>query len=66
MAAVKIKSYASPGCILLAFDWPDGKDHPDFLGKSETGTVALMRDPRGGQIAIFSTSSSAISSLRRS
>lgn len=39
MVGTKIKIYASPSCVLLAFDWPDGKDHPDFLG------FAIERDP---------------------
>lgn len=39
MAAVSAKAYASPGCVLLAFDWPDGEQHPDFLG------FAIRRSP---------------------
>ena len=39
MAAAAIKAYASPGCVLLAFDWPDGGDHQDFLG------FAIKRNP---------------------
>jgi len=46
MTKVKVKAYASPGCVLLAFDWPDGKDYEDFLG------FAIERRPgysRGGE-----------------
>src|SRR5512136_839152 len=32
MAKVKIRSFASPTLILLAFDWKDGGDRDDFLG----------------------------------
>jgi phosphatidylserine/phosphatidylglycerophosphate/cardiolipin synthase-like enzyme len=30
--AVRVRTYLSPGLVLLAFDWPDGARHPDFLG----------------------------------
>src|SRR4051794_15509813 len=30
VAEVKIKTYASPSCVLLTFDWKDGANHPDF------------------------------------
>ena len=36
---VRIRAYASPGCVLLAFDWPDGSRYDDFLG------FAIQRDP---------------------
>lgn len=39
MSSVSIKPYASPTCVLLAFDWPDGEQHPDFLG------FAIRRTP---------------------
>ncbi len=39
MAKATVKAYASPGCVLLAFDWADGKDHPNFLG------FAIRRNP---------------------
>jgi hypothetical protein len=39
MNKAKVKSYASSGCVLLPFDWPDGKLHEDFLG------FAIERDP---------------------
>src|SRR5574338_1353897 len=39
MSKVKVRSYASPSVVLLAFDWPDGKDHDDFLG------FAIKRKP---------------------
>jgi phosphatidylserine/phosphatidylglycerophosphate/cardiolipin synthase-like enzyme len=39
MANVTIKPYASPTCVLLAFDWEDGTQHPDFLG------FAIRRTP---------------------
>lgn len=42
MAKVTIKAYASPTCILLAFDWPDGEKHSNFLG------FAIRRDPGYG------------------
>ena len=43
MARVAIKAYASPSCVLLCFDWPDGTDHSDFLG------FAIKRDPGYGR-----------------
>src|SRR5437016_11650775 len=39
MAKASVKAYASPGCVFLAFDWPDGKKHSDFLG------FAIRRKP---------------------
>jgi hypothetical protein len=39
MVNVTVKSYASPTCVLLAFDWPDGTQHADFLG------FAIRRTP---------------------
>jgi phosphatidylserine/phosphatidylglycerophosphate/cardiolipin synthase-like enzyme len=36
---VAVKTYASPTCVLLAFDWPDGAQHQDFLG------FAIRRTP---------------------
>jgi phosphatidylserine/phosphatidylglycerophosphate/cardiolipin synthase-like enzyme len=42
MTGVTIKSYASPTCVLLAFDWPDGAQHADFLG------FAIRRTPGFG------------------
>ncbi len=42
MANVTIKSYASPMCVLLAFDWEDGTQHEDFLG------FAIRRTPGFG------------------
>ncbi|MGZ9724015.1 phospholipase D-like domain-containing protein [Rhizobium miluonense] len=39
MGSVTAKAYESPSCILLAFDWPDGTAHPDFLG------FAIQRAP---------------------
>jgi len=35
----KIRPYTSPTLVLLAMDWPDGANHPDFLG------FAIMRSP---------------------
>ncbi|MDW3687202.1 phospholipase D-like domain-containing protein [Cupriavidus sp. CV2] len=29
---VKVRGYLSPTLVLLAFDWPEGKDRDDFLG----------------------------------
>ena len=43
MAQVSVKAYASPGAVLLAFDWPEGQNHPDFLG------FAISRDPGYGK-----------------
>lgn len=40
---VRLRAYASPGCVLLAFDWPDGGRHDDFLG------FAIQRDPGYGR-----------------
>lgn len=42
MNKVRIRAYASPGCVLLAFDWPDGGRHEDFLG------FAIQRSPGYG------------------
>lgn len=36
---VKVRSYLSPTLVLLAFDWPDGTAHPNFLG------FAIRRSP---------------------
>src|SRR5262245_37985759 len=36
---VAVRAYASPTVILLAFDWPAGAKHPDFLG------FAIRRSP---------------------
>ena len=36
---VIVRAYASPTLVLLALDWPEGKDHPDFLG------FAISRSP---------------------
>jgi len=30
--SVKVRAYASPTLVLLALDWPKGKQHDDFLG----------------------------------
>lgn len=38
-----VKAYASPTCVLLAFDWPEGVYHSDFLG------FAIRRDPGFGK-----------------
>ena len=35
----QVKTYASPSCILLTFDWEEGKNHPDLLG------FAIRRSP---------------------
>ena len=40
---VRTRAYASPGCVLLAFDWPDGGQHDGFLG------FAIQRDPGYGR-----------------
>lgn len=34
-----VRAYASPTAVLLAFDWEEGKNHPDFLG------FAIRRSP---------------------
>ncbi|MFM0740781.1 phospholipase D-like domain-containing protein [Paraburkholderia xenovorans] len=36
---VSVRSYLSPTLVLLAFDWPDGKNRDDFLG------FAIKRTP---------------------
>jgi hypothetical protein len=38
-SGVVVKTYASPTCVLLAFDWPDGSEHENFLG------FAIRRTP---------------------
>src|SRR2546425_3137315 len=43
MTKVLARTYLSPTLVLLAFDWPDGKDHADFLG------FAIKRDPGHGE-----------------
>src|SRR5262245_39245980 len=32
MADVTVRSFCSPNVVLLAFDWPDGARHDDFVG----------------------------------
>ncbi len=49
MAPVKAKAYASPTCVLLALDWPDGK-RKDFLGFAIRRKPGF-RDPRTNQQA---------------
>jgi hypothetical protein len=44
MTNVTIKPYASPTCVLLAFDWPDGERYPDFLG---FGVLQRHKERRG-------------------
>jgi phosphatidylserine/phosphatidylglycerophosphate/cardiolipin synthase-like enzyme len=36
---VALRAYTSPTLVFLAFDWPDGGAHPDFIGFS------IKRDP---------------------
>jgi phosphatidylserine/phosphatidylglycerophosphate/cardiolipin synthase-like enzyme len=43
MTKTRVRAYASPTCVLLAFDWDDGSTHPDFLGFS------IRRDPGYGK-----------------
>ncbi|WOH80325.1 phospholipase D-like domain-containing protein [Bradyrhizobium sp. BEA-2-5] len=43
VTAVTVKAYASPSCVLLAFDWMDGAEHKDFLG------FAIQRNPGYGR-----------------
>ncbi|MCA1385654.1 hypothetical protein I6F21_08650 [Bradyrhizobium sp. NBAIM03] len=43
VAAVTVKAYASPSCVLLTFDWKDGAEHEDFLG------FAIQRNPGYGR-----------------
>lgn len=40
---VRVRAYTSPTLVLLAYDWPAGKDHADFLG------FAIRRDPGHGK-----------------
>ena len=37
-----VRAYTSPTLVFLAFDWPDGANHADFLGFS------ILRDPGFG------------------
>jgi hypothetical protein len=30
--SVAVRAFTSPTLVLLAFDWPEGDDHRDFLG----------------------------------
>jgi phosphatidylserine/phosphatidylglycerophosphate/cardiolipin synthase-like enzyme len=39
MSKVKVRAYVSPTLVLLAFDWPEGPKHSDFLG------FAIKRSP---------------------
>src|SRR5262249_39298592 len=43
MTKAKVRAYASPGCVLLAFDWTEGSTHEDFLG------FAIQRSPGYGR-----------------
>jgi hypothetical protein len=36
---VAVRAYTSPTLVLLAMDWPEGNNHPDFLG------FAILRAP---------------------
>ena len=40
---VRARAFTSPTLVLLAYDWPAGKDHPDFLG------FAIRRSPGHGK-----------------
>lgn len=40
---VRARAYTSPTLVLLAYDWPAGKDHADFLG------FAIRRSPGHGK-----------------
>lgn len=42
MSKATVRAYASPTCVLLAFDWEDGANFNDFLGFS------IQRDPGYG------------------
>src|SRR5258707_13829033 len=42
MSATVVRAYASPTCVLLAFDWAEGASYPDFLG------FAIERTPGYG------------------
>jgi phosphatidylserine/phosphatidylglycerophosphate/cardiolipin synthase-like enzyme len=42
-AKVRVRAYTSPTLVLLAYDWPAGKDHADFLG------FAIKRSPGHGK-----------------
>lgn len=39
MTKVQVRTYVSPTLVLLAFNWDDGANHPDFLG------FAIQRSP---------------------
>jgi len=45
--SVKIRSYLSQTLVLLALDWPDAPQHPDFLGFAIKRTPGF-RDDRNG------------------
>lgn len=42
MSKVRVRAFTSPAIVLLAFDWPEGKDRSDFLG------FAIERSPGFG------------------
>ncbi|MBI1821817.1 MAG: phospholipase [Nitrospirae bacterium] len=43
MATVTIRAYLSPTLVLLAMDWPEGRDHQDFLGFAIKRTPGFKR-----------------------
>jgi phosphatidylserine/phosphatidylglycerophosphate/cardiolipin synthase-like enzyme len=44
MTKATVKSYVSSGCVLLAYDWEEGKNHPDFLGFAIKRTPGYSQD----------------------
>jgi phosphatidylserine/phosphatidylglycerophosphate/cardiolipin synthase-like enzyme len=42
---VVVRSYTSPTLVLLAYDWADGHDRPDFLGFAIERTPGLGTEP---------------------
>ena len=45
MATTDARAYLSPTLVLLALDWPDGENHPDFLGFAIKRTPGFL-DPK--------------------
>jgi hypothetical protein len=48
MATVMARAYLSPTLVLLAMDWPDGANRPDFLGFAIHRTPGFLDLSTGG------------------
>jgi hypothetical protein len=46
MGRVALRSYLSPTLVLLAFDWPEGGNHPDFVGFCIRRSCGFLRKRR--------------------